>query len=140
MWTFGSIGLWQTSRRPFMGASSGGCQADSLGKPRDSQAGVCWAFNDSRCTYSSCRFKHLCATCGWTHPQAKCFGVGDAVPRGQSWRGMRVPRAMDSTRKKVNRAIGRCVAQCGGWENTRTLMLAQGVYSGQTGSTCRISG
>ena len=50
------------------------------GRPgRGSSRGVCYAWNEGRCTYPYCRFRHICAKCYGDHRAVRCRmqAVGD---------------------------------------------------------------
>ena len=55
-------------KQPFRGGNSGGNRGQD-----DQRVKVCYNYNNgSKCTFSPCRFKHICQACKGNHPRVKC--------------------------------------------------------------------
>ena len=52
---------------------------------------VCRKFNDNRCTYAACKYKHVCLKCGHPHPAVFCISGNQRgyQPRDRSPQGVR---------------------------------------------------
>ena len=52
-------------------AAGGRPKAQEVWRKRE-RSGVCYAWNDGKCSFTRCRYDHVCARCGGEHKKAQC--------------------------------------------------------------------